>query len=197
MRQREMIALDRLTKRFDDVVAVDALSLSVSSGKVFGLLGPNGAGKTTTVRIILGLLKPSGGEVSIEAVRVSDDPLWIKRRIGLVSASAGLYPWLTPREVLTCLGHGVRHGAGRHSAASWRAGPSDAQEDAPEYVFAFPLLLLSLAPGLVPLLPGWSLHHGTAMVPLLRALDAPPTCVAPAYSGYRRTLRRGQSPPRG
>ncbi len=104
--QRRMIVLDRLTKRFDDVLAVDTLSLSVSAGEVYGLLGPNGAGKTTTLRMVLGLLQPSSGEVSIDQVRVSDAPLRIKRLIGLVSASAGLYPWLTPREVLTYFGHG-------------------------------------------------------------------------------------------
>lgn len=96
-----MIELDNLTKIYEgDIVAVDQLSLSVSRGEVYGLLGPNGAGKTTTLRMILGLLAPSSGEVSILGCRVSSEPLRMKLQIGLVSASAGLYQWLTPREIL-------------------------------------------------------------------------------------------------
>jgi len=96
-----MIQLDQLTKKFDDGhLAVDRLSLQVTSGEVFGLLGPNGAGKTTTLRIVLGLLAPTSGSAMIDGRSAADDPLHIKRLIGLVSASAGLYQWLTPREVL-------------------------------------------------------------------------------------------------
>lgn len=106
-----MIELDNLTKIYEgDVVAVDQLSLSVSKGEVYGLLGPNGAGKTTTLRMILGLLAPSSGEVSILGCRVSSEPLRMKRQIGLVSASAGLYQWLTPREILHyfAVGYGLQ-----------------------------------------------------------------------------------------
>ena len=96
-----MIQLDQLTKVFDDGhVAVDGLSLCVPPGEVYGLLGPNGAGKTTTLRIVLGLLLPTSGTATIDGRSAADDPLHIKRLIGLVSASAGLYQWLTPREVL-------------------------------------------------------------------------------------------------
>ena len=96
-----MIHLDELTKQFDDGhIAVDHLSLCVEPGEVYGLLGPNGAGKTTTLRIILGLLAATSGFASIDGRRASEDPLHIKRLIGLVSASAGHYQWLTPREVL-------------------------------------------------------------------------------------------------
>ena len=96
-----MIELSQLTKVYgEDVVAVDQLSLAVGKGEVFGLLGPNGAGKTTTLRMILGLLQPTSGEATILGCRVSTDPLRMKQLIGLVSASAGLYQWLTPRELL-------------------------------------------------------------------------------------------------
>jgi len=96
-----MIELNQLTKVYDEgVVAVDHLSLSVAPGEVYGLLGPNGAGKTTTLRMILGLLPPTGGDAKILGCHVSREPLRIKRLIGLVSASAGLYQWLTPRELL-------------------------------------------------------------------------------------------------
>lgn len=99
-----MIALRHLTRTFSTfegrITAVDDVSLVVRPGEVYGLLGPNGAGKTTTLRMILGLLAPSAGDVEILGCRVSEQPDQIKRHIGLVSASAGLYQWLTPREIL-------------------------------------------------------------------------------------------------
>ncbi|WP_166822324.1 ABC transporter ATP-binding protein [Thalassoroseus pseudoceratinae] len=96
-----MITLNGLTKHYgQDVIAVDDLSLSVAAGEVYGLLGPNGAGKTTTLRMVLGLLEPTRGDASILGHSVSTDPMMVKRQIGLVSASAGLYQWLTPREML-------------------------------------------------------------------------------------------------
>ncbi|HBN76853.1 MAG TPA: sodium ABC transporter ATP-binding protein [Planctomycetaceae bacterium] len=96
-----MIVLNQLTKRFSaEKLAVDALSLSVSHGEVYGLLGPNGAGKTTTLRMLLGLLEPTSGNATIDEFSIKKNPEEVKRHIGLVSASAGLYQWLTPREVL-------------------------------------------------------------------------------------------------
>lgn len=102
-----MIELDRLTRRFDSArAAVDALSLKVAGGEVYGLLGANGAGKTTTLRMLLGLWKPTSGDATILGWSVSRDPDRIKSHIGLVSASAGLYQWLTPRELLAYFGTG-------------------------------------------------------------------------------------------
>jgi sodium transport system ATP-binding protein len=99
-----MISVHELTKTFSndhgEIVAVDRLTFSVKPGEVFGLLGPNGAGKTTTVRMIVGLLKPTSGYAEVEGLRSSDAPDEVKRRVGLLSTSAGLYQWLTPREML-------------------------------------------------------------------------------------------------
>lgn len=99
-----MISVEQLTRQFgegpDAVLAVNQLSFSVVPGEVFGLLGANGAGKTTTLRMILGLLAPTSGDVDILGQRVTLHPDRVKRQIGLVSASAGLYQWLTPREIL-------------------------------------------------------------------------------------------------
>ncbi|MEZ6041414.1 MAG: ATP-binding cassette domain-containing protein [Planctomycetaceae bacterium] len=93
-----------MTKTFGEgnttVRAVDSLSFSVPPGEVYGLLGANGAGKTTTLRMIMGLLSPTSGDVEILGQHVSVHPERIKRQLGLVSASAGLYQWLTPRELL-------------------------------------------------------------------------------------------------
>ncbi len=103
-----MIQVESLTKQFPSSTgvfkAVDDLSFRVHPGEVFGLLGPNGAGKTTTIRMILGLLRPSSGDAIVDGYRVSRSPDEVKRRIGLVSASTGLYPWLTPREYLQFFG---------------------------------------------------------------------------------------------
>jgi ABC-2 type transport system ATP-binding protein/sodium transport system ATP-binding protein len=99
-----MIVVKDLSKRFQlagrEVVAVDQLSFSVQRGEVFGLLGPNGAGKTTTLRMIVGLLAPDSGYAELAGFRTSDAPDEVKSRIGLVSASDGIYPSLTVRELL-------------------------------------------------------------------------------------------------
>lgn len=99
-----MISVVELSKVFPSgtstVVALDRVSFSVRQGEVYGLLGENGAGKTTTLRIILGLLQPTGGYAEVDGFRTIEAPDEVKSRIGLVSTSAGLYQWLTPREML-------------------------------------------------------------------------------------------------
>jgi ABC-2 type transport system ATP-binding protein/sodium transport system ATP-binding protein len=100
-----MIEVHRLTKRFPlaggrQLVAVNELSFSVAAGEVYGLLGPNGAGKTTTLRMLLGLLHPSSGHAAVAGYNSAEHPNEVKRRVGLVSATAGLYQGLTVREML-------------------------------------------------------------------------------------------------
>jgi ABC-2 type transport system ATP-binding protein/sodium transport system ATP-binding protein len=100
-----MIKVHRLTKCFplpggEWLTAVDQLSFRVGAGEVYGLLGPNGAGKTTTIRMLLGLLRPTSGQASIAGYGSSEFPDEVKRRVGLVSASAGLYQAQSVREML-------------------------------------------------------------------------------------------------
>jgi ABC-2 type transport system ATP-binding protein/sodium transport system ATP-binding protein len=100
-----MIQVKHLTKRFPlpggrNLLALDDVSFQVAAGEVYGLLGPNGAGKTTTLRIILGLLSPTSGQASIEGFGSREYPDEVKRRVGLVSATAGLYQTLSVREML-------------------------------------------------------------------------------------------------
>ncbi len=100
-----MIEVHGLTKEFplpkgETVLAVDHVSFTVAAGEVYGLLGPNGAGKTTTIRMLLGLLQPTSGEAIIGGYRSTYAPDEVKRRVGLVSASAGVYQWLSVREML-------------------------------------------------------------------------------------------------
>ena len=99
-----MISVRDLVKRFPkpggEVVAVDHLTFNVEPGEVYGLLGPNGAGKTTTLRMILRLMNPTSGLAEIAGFRVDVNPNEVKSRIGYASASVGVYPWLTPKEML-------------------------------------------------------------------------------------------------
>jgi ABC-2 type transport system ATP-binding protein/sodium transport system ATP-binding protein len=98
-----MIEVENVTKRFGPhgrIVAVSDLSFHVAGGEVYGLLGPNGAGKTTTLRMILGLVKPDEGVCRVARHDVRQQPELVKSRIGWVTATDGLYPWLTVREIL-------------------------------------------------------------------------------------------------
>ena len=103
-----MLIVQSLTKTFStddaDVRAVDDLSFQVQPGEVYGLLGPNGAGKTTTLRMVLGLLEPDAGFAEVDGVRTENDPIGVKSRLGFVSASDGVYPWLSVREMLLYFG---------------------------------------------------------------------------------------------
>jgi ABC-2 type transport system ATP-binding protein len=89
-----------ITRRFGDLEAVKELSLSIAPGEVVGLLGPNGAGKSTTVRMLVGLLAPTQGSITIAGIRVDQDPIGAKSHIGYVPDGAPLYPNLSPNQLL-------------------------------------------------------------------------------------------------
>jgi ABC-2 type transport system ATP-binding protein len=95
-----------LTRRFGDFVAVDGLNLQVDRGKFYGFLGPNGAGKSTTIKMLTGLLAPSGGSMRIltEDMADADKAREVKRRIGVVPENLALFDNLTAREYLTFIG---------------------------------------------------------------------------------------------
>ena len=96
----EMIALENLSKRFGDLVAVDRISMSVGRGEVLGFLGPNGAGKSTTMKMIAGFLEPSEGTATVGGFDVVDSPVEVKRRIGYLPEGAPTYGDMTPRGFL-------------------------------------------------------------------------------------------------
>ena len=97
----DVIACTDLTKRFGPTVAVDRLDLRVSAGHVYGFLGPNGAGKTTTIRMLLGLVAPTGGQIDLLGRRLPD-PRVIARTDSMIEEPA-FYPWLTGRQNLEVL----------------------------------------------------------------------------------------------
>ncbi len=99
-----MISVRGLTKRFDDVVAVEAVSFEVAAGEVYGLLGPNGAGKTTTLRMLATLLRPDSGSATVAGHDVAREAEAVRRTIGVVNGGMGLYDRLTGREVLAYFG---------------------------------------------------------------------------------------------
>ena len=92
-----------------EVRAVDGLSFECAGGEVVGLLGPNGAGKTTTLRILATILQPSAGRVSVAGHDVLESPDGVRRSLGYVSASTGVYERLSARETLQYYGrlHGM------------------------------------------------------------------------------------------
>ncbi len=96
----DSIVVESLTKVFRRQTAVDHLSFRVQRGRFFGFLGPNGAGKSTTIRMLTGLLRPSAGDAVVEGVRLSEDLLGVKRRIGVLTEELPLYERLTGEEHL-------------------------------------------------------------------------------------------------
>jgi ABC-2 type transport system ATP-binding protein len=93
------LALRGLTKRYDRP-AVDGLDLTVYGGEFYSLLGPNGAGKTTTLRMIVGLLKPDGGTITVGGIDALADPVAAKQVVAWVSDEPMIYDKLTPLEYL-------------------------------------------------------------------------------------------------
>jgi ABC-2 type transport system ATP-binding protein len=92
------IRTESLTKRFDALTAVDALTLSVEEGEIFGLVGPDGAGKTTTMRLLTAIMEPTSGDAWVAGHHVVRDAEPIKDDIGYMSQRFGLYPDLTVME---------------------------------------------------------------------------------------------------
>jgi ABC-2 type transport system ATP-binding protein len=95
-----VIRVERLSKRFGDVRAVDELSFDVRRGELFGLVGPDGAGKTTTLRMLAGVLRPDSGDALLDGVSVSRDPERVKHDLAYMPQRFGLYADLTVLENL-------------------------------------------------------------------------------------------------
>ncbi len=94
----QAIRTESLTKSFDSLTAVDALTLSVEEGEIFGLVGPDGAGKTTTMRLLTSITEPSSGEAWVNGHHTVQEAEALKDGIGYMSQRFGLYPDLTVME---------------------------------------------------------------------------------------------------
>ncbi len=113
------VELRELSKSFGAFKAVDAVSLSVGEGEIFGFLGANGAGKSTTIRMLCGLLQPSSGSATVRGIDVGRDPEGVKRHIGYMSQRFSLYDDLSVGQNLAFFGgvYGLRGREARERAA--------------------------------------------------------------------------------
>jgi len=94
------VELKDVTKRYNEIVAVSNLNLSISTGEIFGLLGPNGSGKSTTLKMLMGLIQPTAGSVTVLGLDVQKQPVEVKALVGYVPESPNIYEFLTGIEYL-------------------------------------------------------------------------------------------------
>ena len=97
-----MLIINNLSKSYDNsnIKAVDNINLTIKPGEIFGFLGPNGAGKTTTIKMIVGLLKPDGGRISLSGIDIWENPLDAKSKISYVPDNPEVYDKLKGMEYL-------------------------------------------------------------------------------------------------
>ncbi len=127
-----MIEFHEVSKTYGDFTAVRRLALAVDKGEVFGFLGPNGAGKTTTIRMMMGILVPTDGRITIDGLDCQADRVRVKQRVGYLPDNPVFYDYLRGREILTFVGE--MHGQPRDEAQRRTAVLLDelALEDAAE-----------------------------------------------------------------
>jgi len=114
----DRLDIDRISKKYGDVVALREMSFEVRAGELFGFVGSNGAGKTTAMRVILGVLAADSGEVRWAGRPLTLD---VRRQIGYMPEERGLYPKMKVADQLTYLGrlHGMSAAAAKASVATW------------------------------------------------------------------------------
>ena len=100
-----MIKTEKLTKKFTTVTAVESLDLEIQEGEVFGFLGPNGAGKTTTVRMLTSLISPTSGKALVNGFLVGKEDQNIRRTVGILTETPGLYDNLSAQRNLEIYAH--------------------------------------------------------------------------------------------
>jgi ABC-2 type transport system ATP-binding protein len=120
------VRVESLTMKFDSFTAVDSVSFDVANGEIFGFLGPNGAGKSTTIRMLCGILKPTGGSGMVRGYSIAREQENIKMITGYMSQKFSLYDDLTPVENLEFFSgvYGLRGGE-RRDRVEWALTTSD------------------------------------------------------------------------
>lgn len=98
------VELRGVVKRYNTIVAVNSVNLTINQGEIFGLLGPNGSGKSTMLKMLLGLVQPDAGEVRVLGLNVAEDPVGVKKMVGYAPESPRLYEFLTGIEFLDFVG---------------------------------------------------------------------------------------------
>jgi ABC-2 type transport system ATP-binding protein len=98
------VELKGVVKRYNEILAVNQVDLTIKTGEIFGLLGPNGSGKSTTMKMLLGLVQPDAGSVTVLGTDVQKDPVAVKQQVGYVSEAPRLYEFLTGIEYLDFIG---------------------------------------------------------------------------------------------
>jgi ABC-2 type transport system ATP-binding protein len=101
---QELLEVRELRKNYGSLRAVDDVSFKIASREILGYIGPNGSGKSTTVKVIAGLLEPTGGQVLFKGRPIQHDIAAYKQQIGYVPEEPNLYPYLTAREYLDMVG---------------------------------------------------------------------------------------------
>lgn len=116
-----MIHTELLTKRFDQFLAVNCVSLDVAAGEVLALLGPNGAGKTTTVRMLTSVLRPSSGRATVASFDVVEEPAKVRASVGVLTEQHGLYERMRPLDYLDFFGqiYGLERSKRKEQARFW------------------------------------------------------------------------------
>jgi ABC-2 type transport system ATP-binding protein len=94
------VELKDVSKRYDEIVAVNNLNLTIGTGEIFGLLGPNGSGKSTTLKMLTGLVEPTAGSVAVLGLDVQKQAVEVKQLVGYVPEAANIYEFLTGIEYL-------------------------------------------------------------------------------------------------
>ena len=90
-----MLKIEHLTKQYGDKKAVDDLTLEIKPGEIYGFIGHNGAGKTTTIKCAIGILDYDAGEITIDGIRLKDDPIACKKRLAYIPDNPDLYDYMT------------------------------------------------------------------------------------------------------
>ena len=126
----DVIEVRDLTKRYGELVAVDAISFAVERGEVFGILGPNGAGKTTTLEMVEGLRRPDDGNIVVDGLTVWPTPKQVKRRIGVQLQATALFDYQKVHEIIYLFGscYGIYRSKPECVALLERVGLSDKAE---------------------------------------------------------------------